>query len=616
MIDKILYQEISKALAAFCDEKINFTLEKPANSDFGDFATNLAMMLAGKLKKSPMQIAEEFVAAFPKSDLIEKIEIKAPGFINFYLNKGSLSDILDEIVTEKDNFGKGTLGKKQKVALEHTNVNPNKALHIGHLRNACLGSSCERILEFLDYDVETQYYVDDTGVQVAVTYLGVKNGLDTPKEGQKYDHFAQDLYVKTMDLIDKNEDYKTAQQEIIHELDQQKGEDVIPAKDFAEKIIRSNLVTMNNLQIDYDLLIWESDIIQTGFWRQAFEILKELKDVFVLDTDGKNAGCWVIRNVGDEDKVIVKSNGVVTYTGKDIAYHLWKFDLLSKDFNYKPWTDSLQAKELFTSTMEGKQLDKFGRADVVVNFIDVRQTFPQLAVKESLKTLGFNEEAENLKHVGYGIVFLSPKTAKELGIDTTDNKSKYAMSGRKGIGILADDLFDLVKSKVEEAYPDSKVASEVAVSAIKYHMLKFNTLSDIVFDLDQALDFHGNSGPYLQYTFARTQSILRKATDFGKDIQTALGFSDISDEEKELITTLSGFQATVEEAGQEFSPNLLCNYLFELCQKFNTYYAKNTVVSTKNESDIDNFRVLLTAAVGTVLKNGLTLLGIPAPEKM
>lgn len=616
MIEQLILQQLKAASASLGQGSQTFSLEKPANPENGDFATNLALLLAKPLKKNSMEVAREIVASFPKNPKIEKVEIKAPGFINFFLNKNYLVSSLGSIIGAGENLGKNGLGQNKKVVLEHTNVNPNKALHIGHLRNACLGSSCEKILEHSGYDVEAQYYVDDTGVQVAVTYLGVKklDGLPAPEE--KFDHFAQDVYVRTMDLIENDPEYKQAQEEIIYELDKQTGEDVLPAKELAAKVIESNLQTTHNFGIDYDLMVWESDIIGRGFWQQAFEILKKSEKVFVKLTEGKNAGCWVIRDVLGEDKVVVKSNGVATYTGKDIAYHLWKFDLLGKDFLYKSWLNKIQAKPLWSTAEDGKPSEQFGRADMVVNFIDVRQTFPQQAVKESLKALGYEKEAQNLKHVGYGIVFLSPQTAKDLDIDVSDGKSRYAMSGRKGIGILADDLFDLVFSKVRKSYPESEVAHEVALGAIKYHMLKFNPLSDIVFDIEAALDFHGNSGPYLQYTFARTQSILRKAKEYGKEIKAELVFDNANDQEKELMTTLFSLDSVIKEASSEFSPHFLCNYLFELCQKFNTYYTRNTVVSTQEASLQDDFRILLTASIGRVLSTGLALLGIPAPQKM
>jgi arginyl-tRNA synthetase len=601
----------AQKLGANIDE---ISLEIPTNPDFGDFSTNLAMTLARDLKKSPMSIAEELLQHF-HDDSISRFEIKAPGFINFFVNSINLVQTLNTVVGEADNYGKNDFGANRKVVLEHTNVNPNKALHIGHLRNACLGNATENILEFCGHDVEAEYYVDDTGVQVAVTYLGMKEYQAENTGMIKYDHFAQDIYVRTMDQLEHDTDLQQKQQVIIHQLDQQDGDDVIPAKEMATQIIKSNLSTMHDFGIDYDLMVWESDILRNGFWQSAFEILKNNPN-FVLESEGKNAGCWVIKNVLGEDKVIVKSNGVTTYTGKDIAYHFWKYNLLGKDFLYREWPNRLQSKPLWSTAQGGEPLDKFGRADSVVNFIDVRQTLPQQAVKESLRSLGYTDQADKLKHVAYGVVYLTPKTAEALGVDTSENLSRYAMSGRKGIGVLADDLLILVKKKVLEIYPDSAVANEVALAAIKYQMLKYNPMSEIVFDFDQALDFYGNTGPYLQYTYARSMSILRKAADFNKAAASLENYEDINAAEKEVIKSISQFPEIIQSSACECAPHLLCNYLFELSQKFNSFYAKNTVVSGEGENQTDDFRILLTAATAQILKTGLYLLGLPAPEKM
>ncbi len=611
MFESIITEKINQIATDLGSSDLKFSINNPSNKDFGDLATNIALILAGKLKKQPLEIAEEIKEKLLELELIDKIEIKAPGFINIFLKQTSFLEVLHESLSKED-FGQKNIGKNKKVVLEHTNVNPNKALHIGHLRNSCLGSSCEKILEFLGYDIEAQYYVDDTGVQVAVTTLGLKRLYEQPKKGEKYDHFAGRVYVQMMKEIEKSPELQEEQKKIIHELDSQNGDGAYIAKEMATKVIYSNLETMHNLNIDYDLLVWENDIINEGFWGRAFVILK-LNHHFKHVKEGKNEGCWVIENILGEDKVIVKSNGVATYTGKDIAYHMWKFNLLAKDFRYRAWPKKLQEKDLYTTSSDGIEKHIFGHADLVVNFVDVRQTFPQMAVKESLKALGFKKQAENLMHVGYGIVFLSPETARELGIDTRDDKSHYAMSGRLGIGILADDLLSLVEQKIKESHPDSPATKDVTIGAIKYHMLKYNTYSDIVFDLKQATDFYGNSGPYLQYTYARAKSVLSKAENA---IKTPEKYDDLNLEEKNILQAVSQFSAAIEEAGKQYSPSILCNYLYELSKLFNTFYGRHPVLAPSNTDETINFRLALTKSVSIVLRKGLTLLGMPAPEKM
>jgi len=598
-------------------QEAKFTVEKPGDERFGDYATNAAMTLAKKLKKAPLEIAKDIAVKFPKLDFIGRIEIEQPGFINFHLKKETLVENLDKITRLSDQYGSSDYGKGTKIILEHTNVNPNKALHVGHLRSACLGSACEKILEFLGYDVEVEYYVDDTGVQVAVSALGVKElGLEV-RSDEKYDHYAGRAYVEAMKKLENSKKLTAQKDKIIDNLDKQEGGYLAFLKEFVEKVIRANLETVRTFDIDYDVLIWESEILKSEFWEKTFEILK-LSSNFYQSKTGKNKGCWVLKNVSEKEKVIVKSNGVVTYTGKDIAYHLWKFNLLGKDFKYKKWPSAVQKKPLWTTDQNGRAGQKFGHADRVINFIDARQSFPQQVVKSSLEVLGYDKAAHNLKHVGYGIVSLAPKTAKELGVAVEEGKGQYAMSGRAGIAVLADDLLDMVKKKLKQKHNEAPQPEKIAVAAIKYLMLVYNPYSDIVFSNDKALDIYGNSGPYLQYAYARCQSVLKKASRAKKCTQYSEGLKELhlSEEETSVLRWIIHFPEVVMESGKQHAPNLLCNFLFELAGRFNTFYHKRPIVRSKKGPESIKFRLLLTAATAQVLKNGLGLLGIERLERM
>ena len=522
--------EIEKVLDALqITNKIEFTVEKPAEERFGDYATNIALVLASKLKKSPLEIAKDVVSKLPKKAQIERVEIEAPGFINFYLTKKSLISNLENILKKGDKYGSSELGRGVKIVLEHTDVNPNKALHIGHLRSACLGSACAEILKFLGFKVETQYYVDDTGMQVAVSALGVLDLNIDQEEGEKYDHFAGRAYVAAMEALDKNKKFASRfdrglekkKEEIIAVLDKQEGQSLDFIKKFINQVLKSNLDTTDLFGINYDLLIWESDILKGKFWEKTFELLKACPN-FYQAKKGKNKGCWVLKTNKstnqdeDSEKVIVKTNVVITYTGKDIAYHLWKYNLLGVDFKYAKWSGGNYKKSIWSTSWEGKSNNSFGQADKVINFIDSRQSYPQVVVKNSLVVLNHKKEADTLKHVGYGVVSLAPKTAKELGAEASLGKTQYAMSGRLGLAVLVDDLLDLVKAKLKQKYPKSPETEQVASAAIKYLMLAYNPYSDIVFSYEQALDINGNSGPYLQYAYARCNSVLKKATKVKK----------------------------------------------------------------------------------------------------
>lgn len=608
-IKKSILEKISGYLSdhGLADEKID--IERPLDEKNGDYSTNIAMVISKKLKRNPREIAEEIIAKTYFGDVFERVEVAGGGFINFYFSKKALADNINEIIEKKSDYGKTDFGIGKKVVLEHTNVNPNKALHVGHLRNACLGSAIEKILEATGYDVEVQNYIDDTGVQVAATALGLRELNPIQKEGEKYDHFASRVYVEAIEKMEQDPAFKDKQTEIICALDKHEGEIAVYVKDLAKKILIENLKSMREFEIDYDLLVWESDIIGFEFWLSAFELLKK-SDKFYKAEEGKNAGCYVIEGVMGEQKVIVKSNSVVTYTGKDIAYHLWKYNLLKKDFLYKKFDETQQSKELFTTDPQGHKEDCFGRADVVVNIVDVRQSFPQQAVKESLKVLGYQDQSEKLNHVGYGVVNLSSKTAENLGVDVSSDRSSYAMSGRKGIGVLADDLLKEAIKLVKKNHPQTEAAKEVALGAIKYYMLNYNPYSDITFDLETAINIYGNSGPYIQYAHARCASLIKKVADRAEGEPT----QEYNKVELSLAKCLEQYNDVVLSSADNFSPNSLCNYLFELAKKFNAFYATCPII---NESDdIFSSRMRLVKSTKQILSNGLELLSIPSPDKM
>ncbi len=603
-----IIQTLSRFLSEQGLEGVEPSLERPLEEKNGDYATNMAMVLAKKMSQSPREVAERIINLFNRDDFA-KIEIAGPGFINFYLNDRDLVETLKDVIAGAQNYGLTKITDK-KVVLEHTNANPNKALHLGHLRNACLGSAIEKILEAVGADVEVQYYVDDTGVQVAHTALGMKELSLDQKEGEKFDHFAARVYVETVQKMELSEDLKQKQAQIIEALDKHDGEIAAYVKDLAGKILLENLSTMRRFDIDYDLLVWESDIIGFGFWQKAFEVLRQSSE-FIKSEEGKNSGCYVIKNVLGDDKVIVKSNGVVTYTGKDIAYHFWKFNLLGQDFKYKKCQNYPQEKDLYTTSREGEDSEKFGRADEVVNIIDVRQSFPQEAVKASLKALGYGQQSDQLRHIAYGVVNLSKKTAESLGVNVADNKNSYAMSGRQGIGIMADDLLDKTIAALEQKHPDSFNKEKIAAGAIKYNLLNYNPYSEIVFDLDSSLDINGNSGPYIQYAHARCSSILEKTA--GREVEIDDSYA-LNEQELSLAKEIQYFPQIVKAAAETYAPNLICNYLFDLAKKFNAFYAVCPILNSSEEEFA--VRLLLTRATRQVLKNGLSLLGIDAPDKM
>ena len=588
-------------------------VEWPAMEQHGDYSSNIAMVLAKKMKKSPLEIAKEIVRSLPKLDFVENVKIENPGFINFYLKKKNLVEALLKIPSKSDKLDREKPGK---IVLEHTNVNPNKALHIGHLRSACLGSACEKILEFMGADVETQYYVDDTGVQIATFYLGISELAVRRRENEKYDHYAGRAYVEAAHAIEKNKKILKMREKILKTLDNQEDqkatEKIITA---VEKTLKANLETASEFGIDYDLLVWESEVLKNKLWERALGLLSRMP-VYYKAKSGKNKGCWVIKYSDGNEKVLIKSNQTVTYTGKDVAYHLWKFNKLGVDFKYSQYPVKTQKKILWTTCEHGKKNDSFGKAKKVVNFIDVRQSYPQNAVKECLKSMNYSKEAENFHHVSYGVVSLSPKTARALGLENNREKNQHAMSGRLGLVVLVDDLLDLLETKIRQKHAQSPHPRKIAASALKYYMLKHNTFSDIVFDYEQALDLYGNTGPYLQYTGARMNSVLQKVKKMNRVKGVNLEEYEPSSEEVALARWLVHFSEIAAESGKQFAPNLLCNYLFELAKRFNSFYNEKPIIQRAEGKSASRFRISLTRNSHRILSQGLTLIGVEVLDKM
>lgn len=607
-----------------------FAVSEPDIPEHGDLATNVALLLAGQLKQSPLKIAQELARRL-SSDWFTS-QIAKPGFINFHLNHEHLINKLGEyIISLRDVESRGG-----KIVLEHTNVNPNKAMHVGHLRNAILGDAIRRILERVGFAVEVQYYVDDTGVQVADTFVGITELQLQQKKEEKFDHFCWRVYVAVSAAYESNPALLAKRASVLHELETPGSAVAGKVKEMAGRILDDHLLSMARFNIDYHLLVWESDIIGSHFWDRAFELLKKQK-LTIRETAGKNAGCWVIKSeiqAGDEehtlDKILVKSDGILTYTAKDIAYHFWKFGLLGDaDFTYKNYSEEKKASAwhktlaygLWSTAPRGKRASRsFGKANRVYNVIDVRQAYPQSVIKSVFERLGgiYADAAKNLKHVAYGIVSLSKATVKHLGVEVAEDREVYSMSGRKGIGVPADTLLAQVQEAVQKQthtvtskrHSAAVGSASVAVGAIKYFMLRYNPQSTIVFDLKEALSLEGNTGPYVQYAHARAAGILEKAGETG----TPKG-QDLAPEERALISKLYLWPQVIADVASDLQINRITNYAFELADRFNAFYEACPVLKASSE-DLRSQRLALVSAYKQVLGDVLHILGIEAPEKM
>lgn len=623
MLKQQLAKEIEKAVQTLFlenhvqwPEKFQIHIEQPQLVEHGDYATNIAMQLAKVLRKAPLSIGKSIASLLQKSSsfqqLVSKIEVVPPGFINFFLSWNALSQAGQIYHPSQER-------SKQKVIIEHTSINPNKAAHIGHLRNSCIGDTLARLLRFTGHTVEVHNYIDDLGNQLADTVVGL---LHIPLQGKyhRFGDYCWDLYARVNQTYKENKELESKRTEVLHALEEGNNNVAWQGYLVAERIVREQLEEMAEFHIDYDLLIWESDIVREGFWSKAFNLLQQ-SDQFVKETSGPLTGCWVLKQPSEtntnqesehiQDKVLVRSNGVLTYTAKDIAYHLWKFGLLEIDFTYRRFHE-----DLWTSSSKGVS-KPFGQADKVLNVIDKRQEYPQEMVKVALETIGFHKAASNLHHVSYGVVSLSPATAASLGINTSDQKSSYTMSGRQGIGIKISDLINQMEQVIEEKRTrKSGISSrEIAIAAIRYYLLRFGIQTEIVFDMDQATEVSGNTGVYLLYGYTRGHNILKKAGDIEVKTPTNIHLEQLHPSEYALLRHMITWPDAIETALQELAPNVICHYGFQLTSLFNHFYASCPVVQ-ELDPEKRAFRIWLTSIYTNQLANVLYILGLPTPTEM
>lgn len=620
MLSHLITSSLQQAVNQVCEDmgvqlpdSTPIRIEQPASMEHGDYATNIAMQLAKLLRKAPLHIAELIQAELEQDttykQLVYATEIVAPGFMNLRIDWEYWAGHHFELPPATN----------EKIVIEHTSINPNKSAHIGHLRNSCIGDTLVRLMRKLGYEVEVHNYIDDLGNQLADTVVGM---LHTPlsKEHARFGDYCWDVYSSTNKAYEREPGLVQHRTEVLHALEEGNQNLSWIGLLVAERIVKEHLEEMKQFGIDYDLLVWESSIVREGFWASAFELLKNTP-LFHQETEGKLAGCWVLKQTGTEavedpesdhsmDKVLVRSNGILTYTAKDIAYHLWKYGVLSNDFVYKKFTH-----EVWTTSTHGEQLS-FGKADMVINVIDYRQQYPQAMVKQALESLGFHKEADKLRHVSYGVVSLSPSAASDLGIDTSDGKASYAMSGRQGIGIKITELIHQVAKVIEDTRSDKNGLSShtIAAASIRYYLLRFALQTEVVFDLKQATEISGNTGVYLLYSYARALSVLNKAQEAGVSPSVPARFPAMEKAEHALLRHISTWHDTLYAAGRDLSPSAICNFTYELCSLFNNFYSACPIL--KSADEVLRFRVWLTSLFKNTLGEALDVLGLPTPSRM
>jgi len=655
MIDKF-QNELRERFRQFVQQRYKVELEEvvteyPPHAGLGDLALTLPFALARQVHRPPRQLAEEVVEGIGKLPGCRRLEVAGGGYINCFFDRRDFLLRLYQDITSERNL---PLKKGPKVILEHTNINPNKAAHVGHLRNACLGDCLARLLRWRGERVEVQNYIDNTGVQVAdvvVGFIHLEGATleDMKKIPGKFDYYCWDLYARVTDYYEKDEANLRKRQEVLALIEEGNNPIADIAQYIATRIVHCHLTTMYRINVQYDLLAWEGDILHLKFWEKAFEMLKT-RHAIHLETEGKNKGCWVM-NLEDSElvseleepvKIIVRSDGTITYVGKDIAYQLWKFGLLSRDFYYRKFHQYPDGSLLWTSTSESTTDNHppFGKGERVYNVIDVRQSYLQKIVYEGLRVLGFERESRQSVHFAYEMVALTPSCCEELGLTLSpeERRKPYVdMSGRKGRGVKADDLIDKlidkateeVKLRNPEFTPEevAEISRQIAVGALRYFMVKYSINKVIPFDFKEALNFEGETGSYIQYAVVRANNILNKLKEREgfqeRDIGEFLPKIDFSvlnetgegDDLWEIITLLSKLSEVVDMSIQTLEIGMLAKYCFTLAQKFNTFYHKYQVL---REEDVNRkrTRILLVHLFHTQLKRALSLMGIEVPKRM
>jgi len=668
-----LYRHLERRLAQHVRDFLRRTydidlprivIEQPPKVEFGEYALPLAFELAKKLRKAPRKIAEEIVAGIGPVEGFTKLEVAGAGYINAYINRQELAAALVKGEEPRSDTPAG------KILVEHSSINPNKAAHIGHLRNAVLGDTFVRLLRFAGREVDVQNYIDNTGVQVADVVVGFlhlekksRAEIEQLTRQLRFDYYCWDVYARTSQWYEQDKQNLQVRSQTLHALEEGGNETAAIAELISIAVLRRHLETMDRLDIEYDFLPRESEILHLHFWDAAFQKLKD-GGVLFYENEGKNKGCWVMRRAGtsktksagilandkqdsedsevseEDQKVIVRSNGTVGYVGKDIAYHLWKFGLLGRDFGYRKFYLYPNGHQSWISSANGEpDHPHFGDVSEIYNVIDARQAEAQNTVIEALRGLGYNQQADHYTHFSYEMVALTPRCAAELGYRLSEEdkaKAYIEVSGRKGFGVKADDLLDTLiasaKKEVDARHAqlsDSEraaIAEQIAVGALRYFMLKFTKSSVIAFDFREALSFEGETGPYCQYAVVRATNIFRKGgfdpDHFGKPSGSLASNEfaehlqgEASNELWELWLAASKTSYIVDQCIATTEPAYLAKHAFQLAQQFNYFYHRHPILTEADEGR-KKFLLYTVAVVRRELIRALEVMGITTPPVM
>jgi arginyl-tRNA synthetase len=628
---------VSSALTSAGYPVIEFDVSEPPQHAFGDLSCNVAFLLSKHLKKPPTKIATELAEALRpriKDSYILSTDATG-GYINFRANYARLSPAtLSQVLSNPENYGYPNSGQDMHIVIEHTSINPNKALHVGHMRNVIIGDTLYRIMRATNHRTTVLNYIDDSGVQIADIVVGFKFAgfpVAPPTKNQKFDHYCGDeVYVKINEIYEKDPQVAEKRKLVLKEIEEGKSEIARFAMGITVRVLQEQLKTCWRMKAHYDLLNFETHIVGSKLWSKAFEMLKS-NGVAKYETEGKNKGCWVIegKEKEEEDKVLVRSDGTATYIAKDIPYAAWKLGLVEDPFYYQEYMKQWDGSTLYATTIadgsNSKSIGKkFNGGERVITIIDSRQSRLQRIISQVLSKIGVGGSHKYF-HLSYEAVTLSSDTAKEFGIDIGDRQFMH-MSGRKGIYVNADYVLDALHTKaykeVKTRNPDfsdqqlNKIADEISISAIRYNMIKQDFDKIITFDIKESLSLEGDTGPYLQYAYARSQRILEKSPQSIIAGKTDFAFDRLTNEsEIALIKEIAKLDLVVENAAKSLCPKSLARYAYNLAMTFNLFYEKVPVLR-EQDNEVRMARLGLVKAFGIALKNTLEVLGITALDRM
>ncbi len=632
--------------SSFGVELASVAFQYPPRAELGDLALTGPFDLAKQLRRKPRDIAEQLAAGLAGTQGVSETRVAGAGYVNLFLDRAAFVRRAHDSLRAPQ--GETTGAGQPRVIVEHTSINPNKAAHVGHLRNAILGDSFVRVLRSRGREVEIQNYIDDTGVQVADVVVGFlhferKTLAEVEAIEERFDYYCWDLYARVGQLYSEDPERRRLQAETLHAIENDSDPAAALARHVSSRIVDCHLDTMARLGIRYDLIAHESHVLRLRFWDRAFELMKRAGAVH-LETDGKAAGCWVLgmdqEDGADEDKILVRSNGTVTYTGKDVAYQLWKLGRLGLDFAYVRRREDPDGHVLrSTATADGDpEAPRFVGAEAVYNVIDVGQSYPQRVVKAGVAALEGEDAASASHHLGYEKVVLSAATAKALGYRFDNAASSVQVSGRKGLGVKADDLLDALtakaRSEIDARDPHRSdddreaTARAIAIGALRYFMLRFARTKVITFDMDEALAFVGETGPYIQNGLVRARNIFAKLEAAGHDVPALLSQAYaaplgpmLATPEGEEVWSLFVLMARGDEIAEQVAMSgdvaPLAKHAFGVAQAFHSYYQQQSHSVLRAESDeLRAFRTLVVDVFVAQMGRLCDVLGIPVPARM